>query len=95
MPDSHAGQLPLVCYRPRWPLQLEVWTHHSVLCSGCSVCALCAGQVEAAAKLIDKLSIDAVDEEGNPEPFSSEDVANPALQRHFEVLEVGMSGWRL
>lgn len=45
-------------------------------------------QVAAAVAMINALSVDAVDEEGNPEPFSSTEIANAALERHFQVLEV-------
>jgi hypothetical protein len=45
-------------------------------------------QVAAAVAMINALSIDAVDEDGNPEPFSSAEIANAALERHFQVLEV-------
>lgn len=44
-------------------------------------------QVAAAAAMIKALSIDGVDEEGHPDPFSSSELANPALERHFQVLE--------
>eukprot|EP00878_Enallax_costatus_P017342 GHUV01018214.1.p1 GENE.GHUV01018214.1~~GHUV01018214.1.p1 ORF type:complete len:638 (+),score=155.08 GHUV01018214.1:188-2101(+) len=39
-------------------------------------------QVEAAAKLVSDISLDAPDA-----PFSTADIANPHLARHFEVLE--------
>ena len=38
--------------------------------------------------MLKALSIDGVDEEGHPDPFSSSELANPALERHFQVLEV-------
>jgi hypothetical protein len=49
-------------------------------------------QVAAAIAMINALSIDAVDEDGNPEPFSSAEIANAALERHFQVLEVSTKG---
>lgn len=45
-------------------------------------------QVAAAAAMVNALSIDGVDEDGNPQPFSSAEIANAALERHFQVLEV-------
>jgi hypothetical protein len=41
--------------------------------------------------MIKALSIDGVDEEGHPDPFSSSELANPVLERHFQVLEVSVS----
>lgn len=44
-------------------------------------------QVAAAAAVINSLSIDGVDEDGTPQPFSSSEIFNAALERHFQVLE--------
>lgn len=38
--------------------------------------------------MIAALSIDGVDDDGNPAPFSSAEIGNAALERHFQVLEV-------
>jgi hypothetical protein len=56
------------------------------LCIVC--CGLPCSQVAAAVAMINALSIDGVDEDGNPAPFSSTEIANAALERHFQVLEV-------
>ena len=48
-------------------------------------------QVAAAAAVINALSIDGVDDDGNPQPFSSAEIANSALERHFQVLEVRLN----
>jgi len=49
-------------------------------------------QVAAAAAVINSLSIDGVDEDGTPQPFSSSEIFNAALERHFQVLEVRVWG---
>jgi hypothetical protein len=60
-----------------------------VLCCAVPLCCLVtACQVAAAVAAINALSIDGVDEDGNPQPFSSTEIANAALERHFQVLEV-------
>lgn len=83
-----------------WALCL--WRRHSLcfcfqtscaclaLCPSASVC-ICCMQVAAAVRVIKALSIDGVDEDGSPAPFSCAEIANAALERHFQVLEV--RGW--